>query len=239
MPWNGYNYEDAIIISERILKDDVYTSIHIYEKEVEARETKYGVEEITKQLPGVKEDNLSHLDESGIVKIGTYIKPGMIMVGKVSPKGDVKPTPEERLIRNIFGEKSGHVIDSSLKAKASMEGVVIDVKVFTKKGYEQDDRAKSAYEEERFGLKEDYENKLSIIDREEVLALTSLLSNNELVKDASINNTIYEAGNKVNVKVLRELNKFFILATIDNYDEDVKSKFEEIKNRFQKEKERI
>jgi len=239
MPWNGYNYEDAIIISERILKDDVYTSIHIYEKEIEARETKYGVEEITKQVPGIKEENLEHLDESGIVKIGTYIKPGMVMVGKVSPKGDVKPTPEERLIRNIFGEKSGHVVDSSLKAKASMEGVVIDVKVFTKKGYEQDERAKAAYEEEKAGLKEDYENKLSIIDREEVLALTSLLANNELVQDTSINSTIYSAGDKIPAQILRSMNKFLLLATIDNYDEDVKSKFEEIKNRFQKEKERI
>jgi DNA-directed RNA polymerase beta subunit len=239
MPWHGYNYEDAIIISERILKDDVYTSIHIYEKQIEARETKYGVEEITKQLPGIREEELTHLDESGIVKVGTYIKPGMIMVGKVSPKGDVKPTPEERLIRSIFGEKSGHVVNSSLKAGASLEGVVIDVKVFTKKGYEQDERAKVAYEEEKAQLEEDYKNKLDLIDREEVLSLTSLLSNSELENDAIVGDTTYKAGTTVDAKTLREMNKFLLLAVVDKYSDDVKSKFEEIKNRFQKEKERI
>jgi DNA-directed RNA polymerase beta subunit len=239
MPWNGYNYEDAIIISERILKDDVYTSIHIYEKQIEARETKYGVEEITKQLPGIREEDLTHLDESGIVKIGTYIKPGMIMVGKVSPKGDVKPTPEERLIRSIFGEKSGHVVNSSLKAGASLEGVVIDVKVFTKKGYEQDERAKAAYEEEKAQLEEDYKNKLDIIDKEEVLALTSLLSNSDLEETAVVGDTTYEAGSKIDTNTLRGMNKFLLLAVVDKYSEDVKSKFEDIKNRFQKEKERI
>jgi DNA-directed RNA polymerase beta subunit len=239
MPWNGYNYEDAIIISERILKDDVYTSIHIYEKQIEARETKYGVEEITKQLPGIMESELAHLDDSGIVKVGTYIKPGMIMVGKVSPKGDVKPTPEERLIRSIFGEKSGHVVNSSLKAGASLEGVVIDVKVFTKKGYEQDERAKAAYEEEKAQLEEDYQNKLDLIDRQEVLSLTSLLSNSELEETAVIDDVTYEAGSKIDIDVLRKMNKFLLLAVVDKYSDEVKSKFEDIKNRFQKEKERI
>jgi len=239
MPWNGYNYEDAIIISERILKDDVYTSIHIYEKQIEARETKYGVEEITKQLPGIMEEDLAHLDESGIVKIGTYIKPGMIMVGKVSPKGDVKPTPEERLIRSIFGEKSGHVVNSSLKAGASLEGVVIDVKVFTKKGYEQDDRAKAAYEEEKLQLEEDYKNKLDIIDKEEVLALTQLLSNSALEEATVVGDITYESGSKIEADILRKMNKFLLLAVVDKYSEEVKEKFEDIKNRFQKEKERI
>ncbi len=239
MPWNGYNYEDAIVISERILKDDVYTSIHIYEKQIEARETKYGVEEITKQIPGIKEESLSHLDESGIIKVGTYVKPGMILVGKVSPKGDVKPTPEERLIRSIFGEKSGHVVNSSLKAGASLEGVVIDVKVFTKKGYEQDERAKAAYEEEKAILEEDYQNKLSLIDKEEVLTLTSLLSNAKLTDTAVIGDVSYEPGTQIDVNVLRGINKFLLLALVDKYDDEIKVKFEEIKNRFQKEKERI
>ena len=239
MPWNGYNYEDAIIISERVLKDDVYTSVHIYEKEIEARETKFGVEEITKNLPGIKEEDVAHLDDSGIIKVGTYVKPGMILVGKVSPKGDVKPTPEERLIRSIFGEKSGHVVNSSLKAGASLEGVVIDVKVFTKKGYEQDDRAKAAYEAEKAQIKEDYENKLSIIDREEVLALTSLLANSKLQKETTLNGVSYGIGDKIPAQELQNINKFLLLANVENYEEDVQNKFEEIKNRFQKEKERI
>ena len=239
MPWNGYNYEDAIIISERILKDDVYTSIHIYEKEIEARETKDGVEEITKQIPGVKEEHLTHLDDSGIVKIGTYVKPGMILVGKISPKGDVKPTPEERLIRSIFGEKSGHVVNTSLKAGASLEGVVIDVKVFTKKGYPQDERSKQVEEAEKAQLTEDYENKLNIIDREEILSLTSLLANQELNEDVLVGDNAYKAGDKIPADVLRGLNKFLLLGLVDKYDEETQSKFEEIKNRFQKEKERI
>jgi len=239
MPWNGYNYEDAIIISERILKDDVYTSIHIYEKEIEARETKDGVEEITKQLPGVKEEHLTHLDDSGIVKIGTYVKPGMILVGKISPKGDVKPTPEERLIRSIFGEKSGHVVNTSLKAGASLEGVVIDVKVFTKKGYTQDERSKEVEEAEKAKLTEGYENKLNIIDREEILSLTSLLANQELNKDVLLGDNAYKAGDKIPADILRGLNKFLLLGLVEKYDEETQSKFEDIKNRFQKEKERI
>jgi DNA-directed RNA polymerase beta subunit len=239
MPWNGYNYEDAIIISERVLKDDVYTSVHIYEKEIEARETKFGVEEITKNLPGIKEEDVAHLDDSGIIKVGTYVKPGMILVGKVSPKGDVKPTPEERLIRSIFGEKSGHVVNSSLKAGESLEGVVLDVKVFTKKGYEQDERAKAAYEAEKAQIAEDYENKLSIIDKEEVLSLTSLLANAPLTKSVTLEGKEYQEGDKIDVEVLRGLNRFLLFAVVENYDKEVVTKFEELKNKFQKEKERI
>ncbi|MGE3612048.1 MAG: DNA-directed RNA polymerase subunit beta, partial [Sulfurimonas sp.] len=140
MPWNGYNFEDAIVISERLIRKDAFTSVHIYEKEVEARELKHGVEEITRDIPNVRDDELSHLDESGIVKIGTTVTGGMILVGKVSPKGEVKPTPEERLLRAIFGEKAGHVINKSLYCPPSMEGVVVDVKIFTKKGYDKDSR---------------------------------------------------------------------------------------------------
>ena len=133
MPWNGYNYEDAIILSERLIKKDAFTSVHIYEKEIECRELKHGNEEITRDLPGVKEENLSHLDSSGIVKVGTYVTPGMILVGKSNTKGEIKPTPEERLLRAIFGDKAGHVINKSLYCPTSMEGTVVDVKVFTKK----------------------------------------------------------------------------------------------------------
>ncbi|MEY3001782.1 MAG: DNA-directed polymerase, beta subunit, partial [Pseudomonadota bacterium] len=125
MPWYGYNYEDAIIISEKLIREDTFTSVHIYEKEVEARELKHGTEEITRDIPNIREDELLHLDESGIVQIGTYVKPGMILVGKVSPKGEIKPTPEERLLRAIFGEKAGHVVNKSLYCPASMEGVVV------------------------------------------------------------------------------------------------------------------
>ena len=146
MPWHGYNYEDAVVMSEKMIRADEYTSVHVYEKEIEARELKDGVEEITRDIPNIKEEELTHLDDSGIVKIGTHVKPGMILVGKVTPKGEVKPTPEERLLRAIFGEKAGHVVNKSLYATASMEGVVIDVKIFTKKGYEKDPRTKKAFD---------------------------------------------------------------------------------------------
>ena len=124
-------YEVITIISEKLIREDTFTSVHTYEKEIEARELKHGTEEITRDIPNIREDELLHLDESGIVKIGTYVKPGMILVGKVSPKGEIKPTPEERLLRAIFGEKAGHVVNKSLYCPASMEGVVVDIKVFS------------------------------------------------------------------------------------------------------------
>jgi DNA-directed RNA polymerase beta subunit len=179
MPWYGYNYEDAIIISEKILREDTFTSVHTYEKEIEARELKHGTEEITRDIPNIREDELLHLDESGIVRIGTYVKPGMILVGKVSPKGEIKPTPEERLLRAIFGEKAGHVVNKSLYCPASMEGVVVDIKVFTKKGYEKDARAIQAYEEEKNRLESEHHDKLLMIDREEILRIAHYLSTQE------------------------------------------------------------
>ena len=239
MPWNGYNYEDAIVLSERIIKDDVYTSVHIYEEVCEVRELKHGLEELTKDIPGVKPEYLEHLDESGIIKVGTYVKPGMILVGKISPKGDVKPTPEERLLKSIFGDKSGHVVNSSLYAPASMEGVVIDVKVYTKKGYELDERAKQAYEEEKSKIEEVYQNKLDIIDREEIVALTSLLASKPLVKDLAIEGKEYKAGEKIEKEVLQNLNKFLLLSLIEYYDDETKKEFENIKVKYQKEKENI
>ncbi|GAX88298.1 DNA-directed RNA polymerase subunit beta [Lebetimonas natsushimae] len=239
MPWNGYNYEDAIVLNERLIKNDTYTSVHIYEEVCEVRELKHGLEELTTDIPGVKPEHLTHLDESGIVKVGTYVKPGMILVGKVSPKGDTKPTPEERLLKSIFGDKSGHVVNSSLYAPASMEGVVIDVKVYTKKGYELDERARKAHEEEKAKIEEIYKNKLSIIDKEEVLALATLLSNKELIKDVELNGKNYKAGEKLPKEELLNINKFLLLSLVEYYDEDTKKEFENITNKYLKEKDNI
>ncbi|QCT93647.1 DNA-directed RNA polymerase subunit beta [Caminibacter mediatlanticus TB-2] len=239
MPWNGYNFEDAIVLSERIIRDDVYTSVHIYEEVCEVRELKHGLEELTADIPGVKPEYLSHLDESGIVKVGTYVKPGMILVGKISPKGDVKPTPEERLLKSIFGDKSGHVVNSSLYAPASMEGVVIDVKVYTKKGYELDERAKKAYEEEKQKIEDVYKNKLAIIDEEEMIALTTLLSSKPLIKEVALNSKIFKEGEKIPKEELQNINKFLLLSLVEYYDEETKREFEEIKSKYQKEKENI
>ncbi len=239
MPWNGYNYEDAIVLSEKIIKDDIYTSVHIYEEVCEVRELKHGLEELTADIPGVKPELLTHLDESGIIKIGTYVKPGMILVGKISPKGDVKPTPEERLLKSIFGDKSGHVVNSSLYAPASMEGVVIDVKVYTKKGYELDERARKAHEEEKTKIEEIYKNQLSIIDNEEMYSLINLLASSPLIKDLELNSKTYKVGEKIPKNALESINKFLLLSLVEYFNEETQKKFEEIKTKYQKEKENI
>ena len=239
MPWNGYNFEDAIIISEKLIREDTFTSVHIYEKEIEARELKDGIEEITRDIPNIKEENLAHLDESGIVKIGTYIKPGMILVGKVSPKGEVKPTPEERLLRAIFGEKAGHVVNKSLYAPPSLEGIVVDVKIFTKKGYEKDPRSIKAYEEEKRVLEQNYHDKLLMIDREEILKINSLLSKNPLEEDCEINGVKYKKGDFVKKEDLESVNRFALNSIIKCFSEEVNAKYNEIKKHFQEEKKRL
>lgn len=239
MPWNGYNYEDAIVISEKMIREGAFTSVHIYEKEIEARELKDGVEEITRDIPNVKEEDLAHLDESGIVKIGTRIKTGMILVGKVSPKGEVKPTPEERLLRAIFGEKAGHVVNKSLYAPASMEGVVIDVKIFTKKGYERDARSIKAYEDEKNVLEKEHHDRLLMLDREESLRVVDLLSKNPLELALKIEKTNYKKGDKVKREDLENINRFTLAGYAKNYSKKVQKEFEAIKAHFQEEKKKL
>lgn len=239
MPWHGYNYEDAVVMSEKMIAKDAFTSVHIYEKEIEARELKDGVEEITRDIPNVKEDEISHLDASGIVKIGTEIKPGMILVGKVTPKGEVKPTPEERLLRAIFGEKAGHVVNKSMYAGASMEGVVVDVKIFTKKGYEKDARTIEAYEQEKTNLEKEHHDRLLMLDREETLKVVSLLTKNTLKQDAVLNKKEYEKGQKVSKDDLLNANRFTLNSFIKAYDKKVQNSYEELKNYFQNEKKKL
>lgn len=239
MPWNGYNYEDAIVISEKMIREDAFTSVHIYEKEIEARELKDGVEEITKDIPNIKEEDLMHLDESGIIKIGTEVKPGMILVGKVSPKGEVKPTPEERLLRAIFGEKAGHVVNKSLYAGASLEGVVVDVKIFTKKGYEKDARTNKAYEDEKAALEKEHHDRLLMLDREEMLKVTSLLCKNPLLVDIEINKKSYKKGDNIEVDDLESVNRFTLNSIVKSYDKDVQKRYDELKNYFQNEKKKL
>ncbi len=239
MPWNGYNYEDAIILSEKLIREDTFTSVHIYEKEIEARELKHGTEEITRDIPNIREEDLMHLDESGIVKIGTHVKPGMILVGKVSPKGEIKPTPEERLLRAIFGDKAGHVVNKSLYCPASMEGVVVDIKIFTKKGYEKDARAIRAYEEERARLDRDHHDKLLMIDREEMLQITSFLAKQELVKDVTVGEKEYKAGEKIPEEEIRSINRFALRNVVASYSDEVQKEYEAMKNYFLKQKKKL
>merc|ERR1711991_633421 len=143
MPWNGYNFEDSILISERTVRDDVFTSIHIEEYEIMARDTKLGQEEITRDIPNVGEEALKNLDEAGIVYVGAEVGPGDILVGKVTPKGESPMTPEEKLLRAIFGEKASDVRDTSLKVPPGVSGTVVDVRVFSRRGIEKDERSRA------------------------------------------------------------------------------------------------
>ncbi len=239
MPWNGYNYEDAIVVNERLIRDDTFTSLHIYEKEIEARELKDGSEEITKDIPNVKEENLFHLDESGIVKVGTYVKPGMILVGKVSPKGEVKPTPEERLLRAIFGEKAGHVVNKSLYCPQSTEGVVVDVKIFTKKGYDKDPRSIEAFEAEKENLDRNHHDRLLMIDREELLQINSLLSKSPLVQSCEVNDKTFEKGSTIPKEEFDNINRFALNSVVKCFDQETQDKYNDLKIYFREEKKRL
>jgi DNA-directed RNA polymerase subunit beta len=166
MPWRGYNFEDAILVSERMVKDDYYTSIHIEEFEIEARDTKLGPEEITRDIPNVGEGYLRDLDESGIIRIGASVKPGDILVGKVTPKGETQLTPEEKLLRAIFGEKAGDVRDASLICPPGIEGIIVGVKIFSRKGIEKDDRAKAIEQEELDMMERNLQDEIRILHDE-------------------------------------------------------------------------
>jgi len=166
MPWNGYNFEDSILISERVVQEDRFTTIHIEEKSCVARDTKLGPEEITADIPNVGEAALAKLDESGIVYIGAEVKAGDILVGKVTPKGETQLTPEEKLLRAIFGEKASDVKDTSLRVPSGMDGTVIDVQVFTRDGVQKDERAKQIEQAEIERVKKDLNDQLRIIEKD-------------------------------------------------------------------------
>ncbi|HZI67032.1 MAG TPA: DNA-directed RNA polymerase subunit beta [Thermoanaerobaculia bacterium] len=175
MPWRGYNYEDAILVSEKLVKDDYFTSIHIQEFDIEARDTKLGPEEITRDIPNVSENALRDLDESGIIRIGATVKPGDILVGKVTPKGETQLTPEEKLLRAIFGEKAGDVRDASLKCPPGIEGTVVDVKIFSRKGIEKDLRALSIEQDQIAKIEKNSRDEIRIIREEANKKIRDLL----------------------------------------------------------------
>src|SRR5881398_897478 len=191
MPWGGYNFEDAILVSERLVKDDRFTSIHIEEFEIQARDTKLGKEEVTRDIPNVAEEALKDLDESGIVRIGAKVKPGDILVGKITPKGETQLTPEEKLLRAIFGEKAGDVRDTSLTVPPGIEGTVVDVKVFSRRGVDKDERAKSIEEEEIARLEKDYQDEIAMVEMERDQKLKNLLVGKTSVAD------LFDPTNKV------------------------------------------
>jgi len=163
MPWGGYNFEDSILVSERLVRDGIYTSVHIEEFEVVARDTKLGKEEITRDIPNVGEEALKDLDESGIIRLGAEVNPGDILVGKITPKGETQLSPEEKLLRAIFGEKAGDVKDTSLRVPPGVQGIVIDAKVFSRRGIEKDDRARLIEDEEIATLEKDRDDELNVV----------------------------------------------------------------------------
>ncbi|MEJ2165141.1 MAG: DNA-directed RNA polymerase subunit beta [Desulfobacterales bacterium] len=164
MPWGGYNFEDSILVSERLVRDGVYTSVHIEEFEIVARDTKLGKEEITRDIPNVGEEALRNLDESGIIRLGAEVNPGDILVGKITPKGETQLSPEEKLLRAIFGEKAGDVKDTSLRVPPGVQGIVIDAKVFSRRGIEKDDRARLIEDEEIAALEKDRDDELKVVE---------------------------------------------------------------------------
>ncbi len=183
VPWRGYNFEDAILVSEKLVKEDYYTSIHIEEFEIEARDTKLGPEEITRDIPNISETFLRNLDESGVIRIGATVRPGDILVGKVTPKGETTLTPEEKLLRAIFGEKAGDVRDASLYCPPGIEGTVVDVKIFCRKGAEKDERHKAIEAAQVFRLEKNLADEIRILNDERLKRLTNLLNDQKLVAD--------------------------------------------------------
>src|SRR5207253_4871813 len=177
MPWNGYNFEDSILISERIVRDDVFTSIHIEEFETMARDTKLGPEEITRDIPNVGEESLKNLDEAGIVYIGAEVNASDILVGKVTPKGETPMTPEEKLLRAIFGEKAADVRDTSLRVPPGVTGTIVEVRVFNRHGVDKDERAQAIEREEIERLAKDRDDEQAILDRNVFGRLADMLNN--------------------------------------------------------------
>ena len=186
MPWRGYNFEDAILVSEKLVKEDAYTSIHIEELEIEARDTKLGPEEITRDIPNVSDSSLRDLDESGIIRIGAKVRPGDVLIGKVTPKGETQLSPEEKLLRAIFGEKAGEVRDASLVTPPGIEGTVVDVKIFSRKGVPKDERAKQIEREQFDKMEKDINDEIRIIREERNKKLVTILSGEILSNDIQL-----------------------------------------------------
>jgi len=233
MSWGGYNYEDSILVSERVVKDDIYTSIHIEEFETMARDTKLGKEEITRDIPNVGEEALKNLDESGIVRMGVAVKPGDILVGKITPKGETQLSPEEKLLRAIFGEKAGDVRDTSLRVPPGVEGIVIDAKIFTRKGAERDRRSQNIEQEEAQRLIKDRDDEIRIISESVRKNISSLLTGKisaSKIMDPKKKKILLKKGDKITKDVLESI-PFSLWDNITLQGEDALE--EQIKTTFQ------
>ncbi|RLB68191.1 MAG: DNA-directed RNA polymerase subunit beta, partial [Deltaproteobacteria bacterium] len=225
MPWGGYNFEDSILISEKLVKEDRYTSIHIEEFECVARDTKLGKEEITDDIPNLGEDALSDLDESGIIRIGAEVKPSDILVGKITPKGETQLSPEEKLLRAIFGEKAGDVRDTSLRVPPGVEGVVIGARVFSRKGLDKDSRTEFIEQTEIDKLLKDQNDEIRIIRESAQRKLSTLLNGQTVsapIKDRD-GKTLLPKGRKITDKALESI-PFSLWRELSLVDEVIESK---------------
>ncbi len=235
MPWQGYNFEDAIVISERIVIEDVYTSIHIEEFEMQVRDTKRGEEELTREIPNVSEDAIKHLDENGLIRIGADVNPGDILIGKITPKGESDPTPEEKLLRAIFGDKAGDVKDASLRTPPSIKGVVIDKVLFSKE--KKESRNKARDKKKLAELEETYHKDLKELNSGMVSKLMSLLGD---LKSKGIKNKFNEeiipSGKKFTEKTLSALNFLEIVTSgwtgEEELDNNIQQLFRNFKRRY-------
>lgn len=245
MPWNGYNFEDSILISERVVQEDRFTTIHIEEKSCVARDTKLGPEEITADIPNVGEAALAKLDESGIVYIGAEVKAGDILVGKVTPKGETQLTPEEKLLRAIFGEKASDVKDTSLRVPSGMDGTVIDVQVFTRDGVQKDERAKQIEQAEIERVKKDLNDQLRIIEKDFYQRIESMLlgkvaqSGPSKLKSGSIITDEYLASIKPSHWLDIKLKEEEFNVQLETIGEQIAQQREEMNKRLEEKKRKI
>ncbi len=234
LPWSGYNFEDSILISERIVKDDVYTSIHIEEFEIIARDTRLGPEEITRDIPNVSDESLRHLDEVGIVYVGAEVKPGDILVGKVTPKSESPMTPEEKLLRAIFGEKASDVRDSSLRVPSGITGTVVEVRVFSRRGVEKDERAIAIEKQQIEKLSKDRDDELRIIEHFVFMRLEKILTGQIVVSGPKS----VKSGQIISEQILESLSKGQFWQLIVE-DADVMNEIEQIKRHYDEKKDRL
>jgi DNA-directed RNA polymerase subunit beta len=238
MPWRGYNFEDAILVSDKLVKDDMYTSIHIEEFELEARDTKLGPEEVTRDIPNVSENLLNNLDESGIIRIGASVRPGDILVGKVTPKGETQLTPEEKLLRAIFGEKAGDVRDASLYCPPGIEGIVVDVKIFSRKGVEKDDRAKAIEDAELYMMEKNLRDEVRILQDERDKRIEDLLDGKTALGDVlnSRGERVVKKGQELTREALKSLrhSEILKLRVKDAKGRDVDADLNEIVDRTER-----
>jgi len=237
MPWRGYNFEDAIIVSEKIIKDDIFTSLHIIEESLEARDTKLGPEEVTQDIPNVPENLLRNMDENGIVRIGAKVKSGDILVGKVAPKGETQLSPEEKLLKAIFGEKALDVKDASLYCSPGVEGTVIDVRIFSRRGIDKNPRAKAIETDEIAKMKRNLDDEIRILEGEKGRRIRAVLNGKVITKDQKISGIELKKGTKLTAEILegvksKDLSKLNLKAN-EKRDEEIKDIDKKVKRQIE------